>query len=170
MEFRPFQPESIRQKCVTLPMPSPTPCTLCGSPHYRLMHDMGWRRVLRCADCGLVRADPLPTLAEKEAVETAGYLDHSSFPEVRDFFANCHRDFVDDPVIRGMRTQLAALERALGGPGTLLDIGAGTGIFMHLARERGWTPSGVDICPLTAEKAAAEFGLEIVIGAFEEHH
>ena len=151
-------------------MLSSTPCTLCGSSTFRLLHDMGWRRVLRCAECNLVRADPLPTLEEKEVVETEGYTDHSSFPEVRDFFANCHRDFVEDPVIRGMREQLAALERVVGAPGHLLDVGAGTGIFMHLARERGWTPHGVDICPLTAEKAEQEFGLQIAVGPFEQHH
>lgn len=150
-------------------MLSSTPCALCGASEYRLLHDMGWRRVLRCAGCGLVRADPLPSLDEKVAVETLGYTDETAYPEVRDFFANCHRDFVEDPVIRGMRRNLADLEQVLGGPGRLLDIGAGTGIFMHLARERGWEPSGVDICPLTADKAAREFGVRIAVGPFEQH-
>ena len=39
------------------------------------------------------------------------------------------RDYVDDPVIRTMRRHLAELERTVGGPGTLLDVGAGTGVF-----------------------------------------
>ena len=151
-------------------MSSLVPCALCGGSAYRTLHDMGWRRILRCTGCGLVRADPLPTLAEKLEVETQGYTDETAFPEVRDFFANCHRDFVEDPVIRAMREHLAELERAIGGPGTLLDVGAGTGIFMHLARERGWRPEGVDICPLTAEKAEREFGLRIAVGPFEQHH
>ncbi len=146
-----------------------TPCALCGSARYRLLHDMGWRQVLRCAECDLIRADPLPTLEEKVAVETQGYTDETAFPEVRDFFANCHRNFVEDPVIRGMRGHLVELEHQLGGTGTLLDVGAGTGIFMHLARERGWHPTGVDICPLTAEKAAREFGVQIAVGPFEHH-
>ncbi len=146
-----------------------TPCALCGGADYRLLHDMGWRKILRCKDCGLVRADPLPSLAEKAVVETQGYTDETAFPEVRDFFANCHRNFVEDPVIREMRRHLERLEHTVGGPGKLLDIGAGTGILMHLARERGWTPQGIDICSLTAEKAAAEFGLKIVVAPFEEY-
>ncbi len=147
----------------------PVPCALCGSAQYRLIHDMGWRRILRCESCGLTRADPLPSFEDKLATETQGYTDETVFPEVRDFFKNCHRDYVDDPVIRTMREHLGELEAALGGPGTLLDVGAGTGVFMHLARERGWEPSGVDICPLTAEKAAREFDLRIAIGPFERH-
>jgi ubiquinone/menaquinone biosynthesis C-methylase UbiE len=148
---------------------APVPCALCDGVRYRLIHDMGWRRILRCETCGLTRADPLPSLEDKLAIETQGYTDDTAFPEVRDFFKNCHRDYVDDPVIRTMRAQLRALAGALGSPGTLLDIGAGTGVFMHLAREQGWEPSGVDICPLTAEKAAQEFGLRIAVGPFEQH-
>ncbi len=151
-------------------MPTVTPCALCGGSSYRELHDLGWRRILRCTACGLVRADPLPSLGEKEAVETQGYTDETAFPEMRDFFANCHRSFVEDPVIREMRRHLERLEGAIGGPGTLLDVGAGTGIFMHLARERGWQPDGVDICPLTADKAAEEFGVRITIGPFEHQH
>ncbi|MCC6847842.1 MAG: class I SAM-dependent methyltransferase [Deltaproteobacteria bacterium] len=130
---------------------------------------MGWRRILRCASCRLVRADPLPSLAEKAVIETQGYTDETAFPEVRDFFANCHRNFTEDPVIREMRRHLELLETTTGGPGRLLDIGAGTGILMHLARERGWRIEGIDICSLTAEKAAREFGVEIVVAPIEEH-
>jgi 2-polyprenyl-3-methyl-5-hydroxy-6-metoxy-1,4-benzoquinol methylase len=146
------------------------PCALCGGADYRVMHDLGWRRIVRCAGCGLVRADPLPSLDEKREIETQGYTDETAFPEMRDFFANCHRTFVEDPVIREMRRHLQRLESAIGGPGSLLDVGAGTGIFMHLARERGWQPDGVDICPLTADKAAEEFGLRITVGPFEQQH
>lgn len=145
------------------------PCSLCGATGYHLVHDMGWRKILRCSVCRLVRADPLPSIDDKEAIETRGYTDASEFPEVRDFFANCHRDFVEDPVIREMRRHLEGLEGAIGGPGRLLDVGAGTGILMHLAKQRGWKVDGIDIAPLTAEKVAQEFGLSIDIGAFETH-
>jgi 2-polyprenyl-3-methyl-5-hydroxy-6-metoxy-1,4-benzoquinol methylase len=150
-------------------MPNSTPCTLCRSTTYELVHDMGWRRVLRCSTCRLVRADPLPSIDEKQAIETQGYTEASAFPEVRDFFANCNRDYVEDPVIREMRRHLEGLEQAVGRPGSLLDVGAGTGILMHLAQQRGWRPEGIDIAPLTAEKVAREFGFDITIAPFEQH-
>jgi 2-polyprenyl-3-methyl-5-hydroxy-6-metoxy-1,4-benzoquinol methylase len=147
------------------------PCSLCGGTDYAQLHDMQWRRVVRCRGCGLVRADPLPSLDEKRDIETRGYVEEAAdFPEVADLYANCTRNFVEDDGIRTMRAYLAQLERELGGPGTLLDIGAGTGIFMHLARERGWDAHGVDISPVTAEKAAAEFDLAITVAPFETHH
>jgi SAM-dependent methyltransferase len=150
-------------------MPTAQPCTLCRSQQYQLVHDMGWRRVLRCEGCRLIRADPLPSLAEKAVIEAQGYTEASEFPEVRDFFANCNRDFVEDPVIREMRRHLEGLERAVGGPGRLLDVGAGTGILMHLAERRGWQPDGIDIAALTATKVAEEFGFTITIAPFETH-
>ena len=60
-----------------------TPCTLCAGTAYYTVHDLRWRRVLRCAGCGLVRADPLPSLAEKQAIETQGYTDETAYPEMR---------------------------------------------------------------------------------------
>ncbi len=144
------------------------PCALCGSPTYRQVVDLGWRRILKCASCGLVRADPLPSPEEKLRAETYDYEHDEACPEVQDLFANYHRDFVEDPIIKRMRQHLADLESVTGGPGALLDIGAATGIFMHLARERGWRPVGVELCDERAQQAMKEFDLDIRVGTFEQ--
>ena len=142
------------------------PCAICGNGTYRLVADMGWRRILRCSDCGLVRADPLPTFDEKVASETNDYEVDAACPEVQDLFNNYHRDYVVDPIILRMQQHLGDLEKTLGGPGSLLDIGAATGIFMHLARERGWSPTGIELCEERAAAAAKEFDLSIHTGMF----
>jgi 2-polyprenyl-3-methyl-5-hydroxy-6-metoxy-1,4-benzoquinol methylase len=121
---------------------------------------------LRCGGCGLVRADPLPTADEKLASETNDYESDVACPEVQDLFNNYHRDYVVDPIILRMQQHLGDLEATLGGPGHLLDIGAATGIFMHLARERGWTPTGIELCAERAAAAAKEFDLTILAGLF----
>ena len=143
-------------------------CALCTSTSYRQVVDMGWRRILRCADCGLVRADPLPNPEEKLRSETYDYESDAACPEVQELFKNYHRDYVEDPIIRRMRDHLVDLEAAVGGPGTLLDVGAATGIFMHLARERGWQPTGVELCAERAAEASKEFDLSILTGSFTE--
>ena len=49
----------------------------------------------------------------------------------------------------------------------MLDVGPGTGIFLHLAHaEFAWNPVGIDICPESAEKAAREFDIDIDVGDF----
>ena len=142
------------------------PCALCGTSTYRQVVDMGWRRILRCAGCGLVRADPLPSPEEKLASETNDYETDAACPEVQELFKNYHRDYVEDPIILRMKQHLQDLETTLGGPDTLLDIGAATGIFLHLARERGWRATGVELCPERAAAASREFDVPIVAGLF----
>lgn len=146
------------------------PCPLCGGDQPALYHDQGYRRVLRCRRCRFVFTDPLPTRERKVEIEREAYRGEL-LPEVADFFRNCHRDFTDDPVIRGFRSALdwIAAHGSVEQPadGTLLDVGPGTGIFLRLARERGWKPFGIDVCPESAEKAATEFDIAVDVGDFE---
>ena len=160
-------PRGVWQKIRT--MISAHPCALCGGGTYRRVVELGpWRRILRCTQCGLVRADPLPSLEEKLRAEQEDYDVDVACPEVQDLFKNYHRDYVEDPIIARMRGHLVDLESTLGKPGTLLDVGAATGIFLHLARERGWQPTGVELCADRAEEASKEFDVPIVVGAFDE--
>lgn len=148
------------------PAVAPPSCNLCGSRDAETWHDQGWRRVVRCRRCSLVFVDPLPTPEEKAETERLAY-EGEILPEVADFFRNCNRDFHDDPVIDAFRDGLASLT-ALRSPGRLLDVGPGTGIFLHLARsEFGWTPHGVDVCEECVTKARDEFDLELEHGSFE---
>ena len=50
----------------------------------------------------------------------------------------------------------------------LLDVGIGTGLLLHLAREGGFTPLGCEISPGAAEKAREEFGVDVQVGDFLE--
>src|SRR5205807_742919 len=59
----------------------------------------------------------------------------------------------------------------LGGrdpPGRLLDVGCGTGLFLAVARRRGWTPFGIDDCAEATRHAREHFGLAVTIGDFED--
>jgi SAM-dependent methyltransferase len=145
--------------------PIARPCPLCGAGDVGVYHDQGYRRVVRCPGCRFTFTDPLPTRERKIEIERQAYRGEL-LPEVADFFRNCHRDFRDDPVIRGFRQALDWIA-ANGEKGKLLDVGPGTGIFLHLAREKGWEPFGIDVCPESAEKAATEFGIRVDVGDFE---
>lgn len=46
-------------------------------------------------------------------------------------------------------------------PGTLLDVGCGTGYFAHEMLSRGWNVIGVEPSPVAADFASKEFGIEI---------
>jgi SAM-dependent methyltransferase len=132
----------------------------------RVYHEQGYRRLLRCGVCRIVFADPLPSRADKVATEREAY-EGDILPEVADFFRNCHRNFKEDPVIKGFRDALGWITQRRA-PGRMLDVGPGTGIFLFLAqKDFGWSGRGIDVCDKSAEKAAKEFAVEVDIGEFE---
>lgn len=54
------------------------------------------------------------------------------------------------------------------GRGTLLDVGAGPGFLLTVARERGWDVCGLDLNPWAADHARREFGVEVRTQTLEE--
>ncbi|HUE30894.1 MAG TPA: class I SAM-dependent methyltransferase, partial [Verrucomicrobiae bacterium] len=128
------------------------------------LHRRPARRILRCV-CGLVFIDPLPSEAEVAAREAEAFRGEL-LAETRamfDAYGRGYRD--DDPVVRAFAGHLATLGRLTAGR-RLLDVGVGTGLLVHLARQAGWDATGVDICAEAAERAAREFGVAVAVGDF----
>ena len=107
-----------------------------------------------CEDCGHVFADPSPS------------------PE---FILSLYGQ-VEDPVYdeeaegrsRNFLGILKNLEKLSPAKGSLFDVGAATGILLSLARERGWSPAGVEASAWSVKRAADNYGLHLIQGAFEE--
>ncbi|HEY8515236.1 MAG TPA: class I SAM-dependent methyltransferase [Candidatus Binatia bacterium] len=140
----------------------PRRCLVCGGTDARPLHGRG-SPLVRCR-CGLVFVDPLPTPEEIAAREDEAF--HGGLrDETAEMFTAYYRNFPDDPVVRGFRNTVARLY-ALTGGGKLVDVGIGTGLLLHLAAERGFSPLGVEISAAAAEKAHEEFGVEVRVGDF----
>ncbi len=140
------------------------PCPACGERRARTLHRRPARRILRCA-CGLVFIDPLPSEAEVAAREAEAFRGEL-LAETRAMFDAYGRGYHDDdPVVRAFARHLATLGRLAAGR-RLLDVGVGTGLLVHLARQAGWDAAGVDICAEAAERAGREFGVAVAVGDF----
>lgn len=143
---------------------SPRPCLVCGESGARSLHGRGGP-LWRCR-CGLVFVDPIPTAEEISAREDEAF--HGGLiDETTEMFSAYYRDYPDDPVVRGFRTTVARLREMTGG-GTLVDVGIGTGLLLHLAEEGGFRAIGCEISPGAAEKAHEEFGVDVRVGDFLE--
>ena len=140
------------------------PCLVCGSSGARPLH--GPHSALVRCPCGLVYVDPLPTPEQVAAREDDAF--HGGLvDETAEMFTAYYRNYPDDPVVRGFRATIAKLKEMTGG-GKLIDVGIGTGLLLHLAREGGFTPLGCEISPGAAQKAREEFGVDVQVGDFLE--
>ena len=123
-------------------------CVICGNakaaPLFdatdRLYHTTARRfRVVRCAECGLVRLDPRPS---PEELRTFYPADYWFAPEggAASRLEELYRRLV-------LRDHVGFVERALrdsGAAGPLLDVGSGGGLFLGMMRQRGFTVVGLD--------------------------
>jgi SAM-dependent methyltransferase len=138
-------------------------CLACGGMRWRSADEL--QRVVRsrfpgvrldrCRNCGMGQVRPLPSAAAVAAI----YRD----PQYAAAYAAAGQSYVLDPehARSAIRQRLSKLERLLGSPGSLLDVGAARGVFLAAAREAGWRVSGLETDPSALEEAAARYGLRL---------
>jgi SAM-dependent methyltransferase len=145
------------------------PCALCGSDERRALHDVDrFRepvRIVRCAACGHVYRSPRPAGDDAD-----GYYDEDYYRGPGDEGAFRYVDEREhEPAVRlKARSRLARMKRVLGSPGRLLEIGCSFGVFLDEARDRGWTPRGVDVSAYASRYARESLGLEVHHGHVED--
>jgi dolichol-phosphate mannosyltransferase len=149
------------------------PCNLCGSRRFLLLFAGDSRRasareaqtfrctseghgdftnIVQCLDCGMIYENPRES-------ETA----------IENQYAQ-----VEDPTYERetggrVRTFTRLLERIEGftKPGRLVDVGCYLGVFLEIARQRGWQTKGIEPSAWAASKAAAK-GLDVTNAPFRK--
>jgi SAM-dependent methyltransferase len=136
-------------------------CPICGAdaasaPLYRETTD-----IVQCPQCSLVY---LRTHPDEEA--TMMYYqqyadDHSHMRLPKNF---------EDIRASGLRREyfMQELLTVAKPPGTMLDIGCGWGAFLANAREKGFTPYGIDVCHKAANFASTVLGIPTVCDELED--
>ena len=124
-------------------------------------------RVMECSGCGQIYLDPLPGPQEIRALFQQLYASGSgSVPELGDYYTYCYEDEPGNPLVQQYEAWLIEVER-IRPPGRVLDIGCGTGLFLSVARRRGWQPFGIDESVEATDWAREHFGLDPWVGEFE---
>ena len=90
-----------------------------------------------------------------------------SVPELRSYYDFCYEDVPSNPLVQLYESWLDEISRHKK-TGRVLDIGCGTGLFLAVARRRGWEPFGIDDCAEATTHARDHFGLDVWAGDFEE--
>lgn len=142
-------------------------CLVCGASDARLRYRLPPFVILQCRACDQIYLWPLPPEAEiRDLFATLYATGESPYPELKSYYGFCFDESPANPLVQLYDGWLERLERVRP-PGRLLDIGCGTGLFLAVARRRGWTPFGVDDCAEATHHARTHFGLDVETGDFE---
>jgi len=139
-------------------------CPLCGpcgarvlAGETRIIGATPPTAVVRCSRCGLLSRDPLPSPRELEDLYSGDTLPRAYEEAVGQAY-----ELGDRKPAPHAAARLVDLERLLGGPGRLLDVGAARGVFLGLARSRGWQVEGTELSADAVRSARREFSLDLV--------
>ncbi|MBP9869442.1 methyltransferase domain-containing protein [Patescibacteria group bacterium] len=139
----------IMRSRASVPTKNNPACPVCESRSE--IRSWGMKRayhLYRCELCRVRFVFPLPTSEELAAFYSDSYF----------FGGGSHGGYVDyDADKRAARESLLSflqkLEHEVPEKGSLLDVGAATGSFLEVAKERGWKVSGHEISQDAAERA-----------------
>jgi len=143
-------------------------CLICGADRAKVLYRLSRFYVLRCGACGQVRLWPLPDPEEiRQLFKQLYTTGQGSVPELASYYGFCYDDRPSNPLVQLYESWLDNIERHQP-TGRLLDIGCGTGLFLAVARRRGWSTFGVDDSAEATRHAREHFGLEVRVGDFAD--
>lgn len=127
-------------------------CPICASADPAVVDQEA--SVVRCQGCGHRYVDPRPTQQEI----AHGY----SLPTSYD-------DWIHAAAAREAMW-IRRFDEVLGAtpPGRLLDVGAGIGTFLAIARDRGWSVDGTEVSTTAIVKAREQHGIALRAGLVED--
>lgn len=144
----------------------PIMCDLCGARVKKVLFDWGTTTVVRCEGCGLVFRKMAQELSQEELtafMEEVG--DPQKSPSVR-YDAHYAEG---DPRVALWRSFLDEMDRLNPGDGRrLLDIGAGRGAFLDVARKAGWEVTAVELSASNSAYIREAYAVPVFTGVMED--
>ncbi len=114
----------------------------------------------RCGQCGFLFVYPLPE--DTLVIYTGDYFQGASGGHG---YLDYDRD--KEPMRPAFEEYLKRLEQALGRKGRILDVGAATGFFLDIARQKGWDTAGVEPADFAAALGRKK-GLDVRTGTLQD--
>lgn len=137
-----------------------TVCRLCDSPQTYLVYRLKFADLWRCRDCDVAFLNPVPT-----AEQLAAFYNNPDYhgKDHPNYWDNCLEGYsMDGPATVEFAGLLDRVPLVPGG--RLLDIGCATGVFLDIAKKRGWDVRGVELSAWAGGYAREKFGLNVFTG------
>ena len=139
-------------------------CVLCNSNKKKVLQVAGPFKLVRCTDCGLIYVSPRPTPKSHNVFHNRDYFRSFYHQGIDEFYAE--KKDIYRWELRKNRPRLRFVEEYCR-KGRLLDVGMGQGMFVNIAREKGWKTHGTDICEYVAEYHLSR-GINVFCGHLED--
>lgn len=146
------------------------PCPMCGSDHAALLlegpdllHAGDEQfRLVTCQHCGHIYQNPRPTVAAIDRYYPENYIPFQhAIEDEPHWWRRWERRY-------GQYRRAAAVHRAAGKAGRVLDVGCATGIFLDGMHRTGWEVQGVEPSASAARYAQERLGLPVFCGRLDE--
>jgi len=141
-------------------------CKICGRREAARLYVTGRCEVVKCGHCGTVSLEGKGTADEAKDLYSSGYYEERG----EYFFGNS----VVDPEGGDESSSIADFKKGLDliegmkKPGRLLDVGCAMGVFLSMARDRGWDVRGTDVSGFAVKFASERFGMDCREGSLRE--
>jgi SAM-dependent methyltransferase len=122
----------------------------------------------RCRACRCIFQDPIPAQDEIKRFYPREYWwapaprQSSAILRGLKYLESAYREFVALDHVRFLER---CARRSGAGEKLLLDIGCGSGMFLHLARKRGFASHGMDVSEAAVQLARRHYGIQVRQGA-----
>lgn len=172
-------------------------CPVCGTDaarelfwtEDRLFGGPGRFRVVKCGSCSLIYLNPRPTRRALAEIYPKEYPPHAPVPCGGSRPQSKRRRWMKAVAVRWYTRGLGfdprevreTLSRVDEFPphftfgffptkphGKLLDVGCGTGLYLHAFQRLGWEAYGVEISAAVAEETRRRLGLKVISGVLED--
>ena len=103
-------------------------CVYCGSYHLKEINRFHFAKLLHCKDCGFVFSKNIPTKKELDECYSAVYAEDNYY----------------SPITEKRYNEIIDSFEPYRKTNCLLDYGCGDGLFLDIAKKRGWDVYGIE--------------------------
>lgn len=143
-----------------------TICNVCQARVEKVLFNWDNNPVMKCERCGLVFRKVVVDLSEEELFDFAMTVGDASKSPTAKYDASYREDDIRVILWEKFLKQLDRFKLSEGRK--LLDIGVAKGVFLDIARKRGWEPMGIEPSEKDSSYAREVFKLPIFTGTLEE--
>ena len=140
---------------------TPANCLICNRQLGHVGEDFAGKQIYRCDECDYVMTPAATADAASELYDDPEYFDGWG----------CNMDFdygrFELSVHRQVEQYLEFIKAHTQGK-SLLDVGTGSGLLPHLARQSGYEVEGTDLSKHVSETLPAKAGFQVHHGAIED--